>query len=57
MEIGYYEVEEQIPSERELSDIFKLSRMTVRRALNNLVEEGVDIFILNYSIITDILYL
>ncbi|OCL27727.1 transcriptional regulator [Orenia metallireducens] len=41
VEKGDYAVEEQIPSERELSDIFKLSRMTVRRALNELVEEGI----------------
>ncbi|PRX32459.1 GntR family transcriptional regulator [Orenia metallireducens] len=41
VEKGDYGVEEQIPSERELSELFKLSRMTVRRALNELVEEGI----------------
>lgn len=30
-----------IPSERELSDLLSISRMTVRQALNNLVQEGV----------------
>jgi len=31
---------DRIPSERELQDIFNVSRMTVRRALNELAEEG-----------------
>lgn len=30
----------QIPSERELSDRFRMSRMTVRHAINELVNEG-----------------
>lgn len=33
--------EKPIPSERDLSDMFNISRMTVRQALNQLVNEGV----------------
>lgn len=36
-----YKVDEKIPSERNLSDQFNLSRMTVSKAINNLVEEGI----------------
>ncbi|OCL26880.1 transcriptional regulator [Orenia metallireducens] len=32
---------EKIPSERELGKIFEVSRMTVRKALENLVNEGI----------------
>ncbi|MCP3032536.1 phosphonate metabolism transcriptional regulator PhnF [Halobacillus sp. A1] len=32
---------DMIPSERELSETFDVSRMTVRQALNNLVSEGI----------------
>jgi GntR family transcriptional regulator len=33
--------EEMIPSERELSEEFEISRMTVRHAINDLVSEGI----------------
>ncbi|GGH80930.1 GntR family transcriptional regulator [Pullulanibacillus pueri] len=35
-----YEVDQAIPSERELSEVFGVSRMTIRQALNDLVTEG-----------------
>ncbi|WP_251861728.1 GntR family transcriptional regulator [Clostridium sp. Marseille-Q2269] len=38
---GEYKVDEKIPSERILSDEFNLSRMTISKAINNLVEEGI----------------
>lgn len=38
---GVYEVDKKIPSERNLSEELKLSRMTISKAINNLVEEGV----------------
>jgi GntR family transcriptional regulator len=37
---GEYQEGELIPSERELSENFNISRMTVRQALNQLVVEG-----------------
>lgn len=37
---GIYKVGERIPSERELSIIFDVSRITVRQAINELVQEG-----------------
>lgn len=37
---GEYPADELIPSEREFSEKFQISRMTVRQALNNLVQEG-----------------
>ena len=37
---GVYPVESLIPSERELSEQFGVSRMTVRHSLTNLVKEG-----------------
>lgn len=37
---GEYVVGEPIPSERELSVIFGVSRMTVRQAITNLVLNG-----------------
>ncbi|WLD91938.1 GntR family transcriptional regulator [Alkalihalobacillus sp. AL-G] len=37
---GKYQDGEAIPSERELSELFKVSRMTVRQAINNLVTKG-----------------
>jgi len=40
IETGEFAVNQVIPSERELSDIFKVSRMTIRQAMNNLVNEG-----------------
>ncbi|MCP3027842.1 GntR family transcriptional regulator [Halobacillus sp. A5] len=36
-----YKTSDMIPSERELSEAFKVSRMTVRQAITNLVNEGV----------------
>lgn len=41
IEDGEYEPESLIPSEREISESLKISRMTVRQALNQLVDEGV----------------
>lgn len=38
---GEYAIETLIPSERELSELLGISRMTVRQALNQLVSEGV----------------
>ena len=37
---GVYPVKSLIPSERELSDLFGVSRMTVRQSLTNLVADG-----------------
>jgi len=37
---GEYPADELIPSEREFSEKFQISRMTVRQALNNLVQDG-----------------
>ncbi|KHF41672.1 GntR family transcriptional regulator [Halalkalibacter okhensis] len=39
--INKIKVGEMIPSERELSDMFDISRPTVRQAINDLVNEGV----------------
>ncbi|ARK32415.1 GntR family transcriptional regulator [Halalkalibacter krulwichiae] len=36
-----WKVDEMIPSERELSEQFEISRMTVRHAINDLVNEGI----------------
>ncbi|WP_261129313.1 GntR family transcriptional regulator [Bacillus sp. Marseille-Q3570] len=38
---GGYHTGDLIPSERELSEKFQISRMTVRQAINNLVNKGV----------------
>lgn len=38
--VGEYEVGEPIPSERDLSNSFGVSRMTVRQAITNLVSNG-----------------
>ena len=38
---GEYRRGEKIPSERKLSKIYEVSRMTARKALENLVDEGV----------------
>jgi len=40
IEEGAYEVDEQLPSEKELGDMFDVSRVTVRRALQTLEHEG-----------------
>ncbi|MCM3757879.1 GntR family transcriptional regulator [Sporosarcina aquimarina] len=37
---GVYPVKSLIPSERELTDMFGVSRMTVRQSLTNLVKDG-----------------
>ncbi|WP_432353513.1 GntR family transcriptional regulator [Sporosarcina sp. A2] len=37
---GIYPVKSLIPSERELTDLFGVSRMTVRQSLTNLVKDG-----------------
>ncbi|MCW6090442.1 GntR family transcriptional regulator [Clostridium sporogenes] len=41
IEEGEYKVDEKIPSERILSNELNLSRMTISKAINNLVEQGV----------------
>ena len=41
IEEGIYKVDEKIPSERTLSEELKISRMTISKAINNLVEEGI----------------
>lgn len=41
IEEGIYKLDEQISSERKLSEELNLSRMTISKAINNLVEEGV----------------
>ncbi|QEK13106.1 GntR family transcriptional regulator [Crassaminicella thermophila] len=41
VEEGIYKPDEKIPSERRLSEEFNLSRMTISKAINNLVEEGI----------------
>jgi GntR family transcriptional regulator len=41
IEGGKYDPGDKIPSERELSEIVGLSRMTIRKAINNLVEKGI----------------
>ena len=38
--LGEYQEGEAIPSERDLTEIFNVSRMTVRQAINNLVTSG-----------------
>ncbi|WP_082233240.1 phosphonate metabolism transcriptional regulator PhnF [Halobacillus massiliensis] len=38
---GDYQPSDMIPSERELSDTYKVSRMTVRQAINNMVNKGI----------------
>jgi GntR family transcriptional regulator len=41
IEEGIYKVDEKIPSERSLSEELAISRMTINKAINNLVDEGV----------------
>ncbi len=41
IENGLWKVGDKIPSERELTDIFKASRMTIRQAVLLLVEENI----------------
>ena len=41
IEEGIYKVDEKIPSERTLSEELNISRMTISKAINNLVEEGI----------------
>ncbi len=41
IEEGNYKEGEKIPSERKLSELSNLSRMTVRKAVENLVKEGI----------------
>lgn len=37
---GVYKVEERLPSERMLSELYKVSRMTIRHALSSLEDQG-----------------
>ncbi|MDS0525239.1 GntR family transcriptional regulator [Clostridium sp. SHJSY1] len=41
IEEGTYKVDEKVPSERILSEELNISRMTISKAINNLVEEGI----------------
>ena len=40
IEGGEWKPGDKIPSENELCDKFEVSRMTIRQAINNLVEQG-----------------
>jgi len=40
IQTGTYKINEAIPSERELSEQFEINRLTVRQAINELVNEG-----------------
>ena len=40
IEKGILKTDQAIPSEREYSELYNISRMTVRQALNNLVHDG-----------------
>lgn len=40
IEDGEWKPGDKIPSENELCDKFEVSRMTIRQAINNLVEQG-----------------
>lgn len=41
IENGIYKIDDKIPSERSLSEEFALSRMTVSKAVNSLVDAGI----------------
>ena len=41
IEAGRWSVGERIPAERDLSEQFNVSRMTLRQAISTLVEEGI----------------
>lgn len=41
IEEGKWQVGDRLPSERELSDIFNVSRMTLRQAIQTLADEGI----------------
>ena len=41
IENGYWKVGQKIPAERELAAEFGVSRMTLRQAIQTLVDEGV----------------
>lgn len=41
IDTGLYQSGQKLPSERDLAEEYKVSRMTVRQSLNRLVEEGV----------------
>src|SRR5690625_3765049 len=43
---GKYKSGDKIPSENELTEIYDVSRMTVRQAMNNLVNDG---YLLKYK--------
>lgn len=38
---GVYKIGDKIPSEREMASTYEITRVTVRRAINSLIEEGV----------------
>ena len=38
---GYWNVGDRLPSERELSEVFGVSRMTLRQAIQTLADEGI----------------
>jgi GntR family transcriptional regulator len=40
MKNGTYRSDDLIPTEKELSDMFQISRTTVRQAITELVQEG-----------------
>lgn len=61
IENGTYQEGDRIPSERELCDIYNVSRMTVRLAIDELVREGKiekvqgkGTYVLNKSIVQDL---
>ena len=41
IEAGKWKIGEKIPSERELAENFSVSRMTLRQAIQTLVDEGI----------------
>ena len=41
IDVGFWEIGQRLPSERDLADDYEVSRMTLRQAITLLVEEGI----------------